>query len=142
MKRIYTILFTFIILLVVNSCTKEEPIGFQICGMYINQNHLDNENGYLDTLIIEPGKEFSHSQGTDDYILWYGHWYCKENENIIVFEYLTETYYKNHKKVYFSQLENDYCYGQLDGEILKYKEYYEDDWEDYEWFIKVWDYFK
>lgn len=127
-------------LTILTACTSDndEPkTSYNFLGSYIG--YTDNQPDDLTSLVIRDNNTFTHTNADSDYQeKWEGEWTYDEKTNIITLHYLTEEFTYN-GKTETNKLEDDYCWAQPydNGNKLRYKEYWDDEWEQYSGFIKT-----
>lgn len=145
MKTVLTKFFLIVCLLIgITSCSNHDGPIPDYCGTYetVWSNSPSVEANYVDRLMVEGGNIFSHYQGIYqkkyiDGIYWQGTYQYNPTDQTFVFQYLVEQYYQNGKIVETEYLIDDFCWGKLEGNTLFYKEYEDDDYSQYNYFIKI-----
>lgn len=130
-------LFFVLVLIGMVSCTSEqdEPNQYGFIGTYVSVNERID-----DTLEIKANKTFIHHQidVREGDITWGGIWSYDEKVDLIYLVYTKETVIDLEGNKSVEILSNDVCYAQPYNNFkgLKYKEYLDDDWDSYDWFVR------
>lgn len=139
MKKYIFMLFLALITVILPSCSSDKevdddkPKKYPFAGFYVNYNHRTGEINELVTLQINDDQTFTHTDAEYSYWRCDGTWTYDKDTNIIRFHYLVETTDKGMSFIY-----DDFCFGQPFNNYknLRFKEYEDDKWENYGWFVK------
>lgn len=146
MKRFLTIMAMALMAMVMfTSCSSDEPKDnnkYNFIGSYIGYDESDGKTYDLSSLTIRDNNTFTHTN-VDTHLgyqeEWQGEWTYDKETNIITLHYLIEKISYNGTIINEYPLEDDYCWAQPydNGNKLRYKEYWDDAWEDYTGFLKT-----